>query len=281
MRKTLAAVRDCPCETGCPSCVHSPKCGSGNRPIDKQACLAVLAGLLEESGKTITIPARQIVSVAEKYAVYTDLQQNSIPFTLPEKYGVFDVETRRSAQEVGGWHRADRMGISVAVLYDGREDRFFSFEEHETDRLLDHLFSLELVIGFNNKRFDNQVLSAYTSSQLTRLPSLDILEEITAQLGYRLSLDRLAEYTLGVKKTGNGLLALQWFEQGRMDLLEKYCQKDVEITRDLFFYGLRRQHLLFRNKAGKVVRLPVDFQKSITAITRARQESDQGQTSLL
>jgi len=173
------------------------------------------------------------------------------------------------------------MGISVAVLYDGREDRFFSFEEHETDRLLDHLFSLELVIGFNNKRFDNQVLSAYTSSQLTRLPSLDILEEITAQLGYRLSLDRLAEYTLGVKKTGNGLLALQWFEQGRMDLLEKYCQKDVEITRDLFFYGLRRQHLLFRNKAGKVVRLPVDFQKSITAITRARQESDQGQTSLL
>lgn len=281
MHKTLAAVRDCPCETGCPSCVHSPKCGSGNRPIDKQACLAVLAGLLEESGETVKIPTRKIISVAEKNPADINQEKNTLPCTLPEKYGVFDVETRRSAQEVGGWHRADRMGISVAVLYDGREDRFFSFAEHETDRLLDHLFSLELVIGFNNKRFDNQVLSAYTSTRLTRLPSLDILEEITAQLGYRLSLDRLAEYTLGVKKTGNGLLALQWFAQGRMDLLEKYCRKDVEITRDLFFYGLRRQHLLFRNKGGKVVRLPVDFQKSITAISRARQQSDQGQTSLL
>ncbi|MEZ4577104.1 MAG: hypothetical protein R2875_03580 [Desulfobacterales bacterium] len=26
-----------PCETGCPSCVHSPETGSGNRPIDKAA----------------------------------------------------------------------------------------------------------------------------------------------------------------------------------------------------------------------------------------------------
>jgi len=37
---------------------------------------------------------------------------------VPACYAVFDVETRRSAAEVGGWHRADRMGISVAVLYD-------------------------------------------------------------------------------------------------------------------------------------------------------------------
>ena len=146
-------------------------------------------------------------------------------FILPERYGVFDVETRRSAQDVGGWHRADRMGISVAVLYDGGRDKFFSFQEHETDRLIDHLFSLELVVGFNNKRFDNRVLSAYTSRRLSQLPSLDILEEITGQLGYRLSLDRLAEHTLGVKKEGNGLLALKWFEQGRMDLLDNTAEK--------------------------------------------------------
>ncbi len=58
---------------------------------------------------------------------------------MPEKYGVFDIETRRSAQDVGGWHRADKMGISVAVLYDGKQDKFFSFEEHEIDKLLEHL----------------------------------------------------------------------------------------------------------------------------------------------
>ena len=158
------------------------------------------------------------------------------------------------------------MGISVAVLYDGQTDSYLSYEEHEADKLLEQLFSLDLVIGFNNKRFDNKVLSAYTTQRLSFLPSLDILEVVTDQLGYRLSLDRLAEHTLGVKKTANGLQALKWFEQGRMDLLEEYCKKDVEITRDLFLYGLSKEHLLFQNKAGKVVRLPVNFQKKIQSL---------------
>jgi len=266
MHKTLEAVHDCPCETGCPSCVHSPKCGSGNRPIDKHACIEVLSGLLQDSEKESSTAIRRNIVIAEKSSTEINFEKDDTLFALPDSYGIFDVETKRSAQDVGGWYRAERMGISVAVLYDSREDKFFSFEEHEIDKLIEHLFSLKLVIGFNNKRFDNRVLSAYTSRKLSHLPSLDILEEITGQLGYRLSLDRLAEHTLGVKKSGDGLQALKWFEQGRLDLLQQYCQKDVEITRDLFLFGIRQHHLLFRNKAGKVVRLPVDFQKKITSI---------------
>lgn len=266
LQQTLAAVQDCPCELGCPSCVHSPKCGSGNRPIDKQAAVFLLAGLLEKdpcrTDALISIPGRQNESFRRvKKAVH-----NRENFTLPKKFGVFDVETKRSAQEVGGWHRAERMGISVAVLYDASADRYLSFREDEIDRLVERIFDLDLVIGFNNKRFDNRVLSAYTSRRLNELPALDILEEIYTQLGYRLSLDRLAENTLGVRKDGNGLLALQWYKEGRFDLIDKYCRKDVEITLDLFRYGLEQGHLLFRNKAGMVVRLPVDFQKRIRAI---------------
>lgn len=44
---TLATVRDCACEHGCPSCVQSPKCGNGNEPLDKSAALRVLAALLD------------------------------------------------------------------------------------------------------------------------------------------------------------------------------------------------------------------------------------------
>ena len=109
------------------------------------------------------------------------------------------------------------------------------------------------------KRFDNRVLSAYTVFKLDSLPTMDIMEVITDRLGYRLSLDRLAEHTLGIKKSANGLMALQWFKEGRIDEIIHYCQQDVKITRDLFLFGLKNRYLLFQNKAGSVVRLPVDF----------------------
>jgi len=265
LEHTRQAVTDCPCEQGCPSCVHSPKCGSGNRPIDKAACLYLLELLRSEKQKGDSSGNLQIVRPAPQP------QKTSPSFTLPQRFGVFDIETQKSAEEVGGWHRANLMRVSVAVLYENDGQRFTSFTEETIDEMIERLFALDLVVGFNNKRFDNLVLSAYTDRDLALLPAFDILEAVTEQLGYRLSLDRLAEKTLQIKKDGDGLQALRWFRQGEMEKLAAYCQKDVEITKDLFLFGLRQRYLLFQNKAGREVRLPVDFAQSITKHCRYRE----------
>ena len=164
------------------------------------------------------------------------------------------------------------MRVSVAVLYESDGERFTAYTEEDIHQMIERLFDLDLVIGFNNKRFDNRVLSRYTDRNLGDLPSFDILEAITNRLGYRLSLDRLAEQTLRVQKTGDGLLALRWFRQGEMARLTAYCQQDVAITRDLFLFGLRQRYLLFRNKAGAEVRLPVDFATGVTTLKRRRDD---------
>ena len=45
---TSEAIGRCPCATGCPACVQSPKCGNGNEPLDKAAALRLARALLQE-----------------------------------------------------------------------------------------------------------------------------------------------------------------------------------------------------------------------------------------
>jgi DEAD/DEAH box helicase domain-containing protein len=116
------------------------------------------------------------------------------------------------------------------------------------------------VVGFNINRFDYRVLSGYTGIDYSKkLPTLDLLQEIHRRLGFRLSLNHLATETLGVEKSADGLQSLEWFKQGRMDLIESYCRKDVEILRDLYLFGRRMGHLHYRDRDNRKVKLPVEW----------------------
>ena len=258
LESTLKAIATCPCETGCPSCVHSPKCGSGNRPIDKDAALFVLEQIVNpRDGKLPALPEIRIESRAED----PEESGGNGPKEARDdsRYGVFDLETQRSYKDVGGWNHADRMGISCAVLYDSEQDRYFEYLEDGVPEFIEHVKSLSLLVGFNSKRFDYLVLKGYSDFDFNKLPSLDILEEVHNRLGYRLSLDSLASVTLGAEKSADGLQALQWWKEGRIKEIVEYCVKDVQLTRDLFLFGKENKYLLFKNKAGQKVRVPVSW----------------------
>ncbi len=249
---TFDVIRSCPCESGCPSCVHSPKCGSGNRPIDK-TCAIFLLDRIRTGQKSENAVIRRVKKEKITKPKVASIQPQNIHF------GVFDIETQRSAQEVGGWHRADLMGISCAVLYDSKENKYLDFLEDQVHQIIERLKKTDLIIGFNIKKFDYHVMGGYTDFDFRKLPTLDILDEIYKHLGYRLSLDHLAKVTLGVKKSADGLQALRWWKQGRIREIIDYCKIDVEITRDLFLYGKKNGYLLFNNKANNTVRIPVKW----------------------
>ena len=174
---------------------------------------------------------------------------------------------------------AARMGVSVGVVYDSILDGFVTYFEDEIDQLIDHLYRCQLVVGFNIRKFDYQVLSAYTTRDLQQLPTLDLLEEIRNRLGYRLSLNRLVEETLGSKKTADGTKALAWYREGKLREIADYCREDVRLTRNLFLYAVECTHLLFRNKAGKAVRLPLALDQRMGEIVRCGADTVQGQSS--
>lgn len=270
MDTALRLLRDCPCELGCPSCIHSPKCGSGNKPLDKAAAILTLEGLLG----AIEVPAgfRPPGQGAVADPGSTPRQIGPpVPVSPPAapRVLVLDVETQRSADEVGGWDNADRMGLAVAVTQDVKTGEMEVYTEDRVDALLDELARAALVIGFNLRRFDYSVLRGYRALDYAALPTLDLLEEIHATLGFRLSLNHLAQETLGAPKLADGLQSLAWWKAGERDKVIEYCKSDVDLTRRLYEFGRDRGYLLYRDYQGRPVRLPVRFgEKSLLQADR-------------
>lgn len=183
-----------------------------------------------------------------------------LPGLEPPAPLVFDLETQRSASEVGGWHNTHRMGLAVGVLYDCATDVFESYAEARVEALVERLLSAPVVIGFNVRRFDYGVLRGYTERRLDEIRTFDLLEDVHARLGYRLGLDHLAEHTLGRHKTASGLQSLEWFRRGEIAKVEAYCRADVEITRDLWLHGAREGYVDFLDRrTNRRTRLPVDW----------------------
>ncbi len=251
LEAALERIRDCECEEGCPACVHSPRCGSGNRPIDKQASIQVLRLLLALDPLPALAPAAAPAAAAEALPARSAVETPPAPRLL-----FFDLETQRSADEVGGWHNARLMRVALAVSYDTRSERFESYAERDVPRLLLDLASADLVVGFNVRRFDYQVLRGYTDDDLAALPTFDLLEEIQRRIGFRLPLGQLAEETLGASKSADGRQSLLWWKEGRIDLIEAYCRQDVALLRDLVCHAIDKGHLCFRTRGGERVRIP-------------------------
>lgn len=179
---------------------------------------------------------------------------------------VIDVETKKSFAEVGGEENKRELGVSVAGVYSYGKDAFFAFEEQELPEFGDLLKEATHLIGFNLKHFDLPVLEPYLPEAVfLRMAVTDIFEDAVNFLGHRVGLGGLAKATLGQTKSAkNGLEALRWFKEGRIEDVKKYCLDDVRLTRDLYEYGKKHGHVLFESYVdGKIHSIPVSWGKEI------------------
>ena len=187
--------------------------------------------------------------------------KNSPKISKEQRILYFDLETQKSAEDVGGWDYAKLMGLAVGVVWDSLEGEFFGYEEHEATQLVKKLKTADLVIGFNVIKFDYEVLKPYARKAgvtLKEINTFDMLDYIKDKLNHRLSLNHLAENTLNTKKSADVLVSLQWYKEGEIEKIVDYCKQDVKVTRDLFLYGESNDHVKYK-KRGIVKNLTVDW----------------------
>ena len=171
----------------------------------------------------------------------------------------FDLETQKSADEVGGWDKISRMGMSVGVTFSTARGDYRIYGEKHVNDLLVELQRADRVVGFNVLRFDYEVLHGYTTFDLRQLPTLDMMVDMASLLQHRLSLDSIATATFGVEKTAEGLQAIRWFKEGRLMEIAEYCCYDVKLTKLVHEHGLRHRQLHYHNRFGKKLTVPVTW----------------------
>ena len=170
-----------------------------------------------------------------------------------------DVETQNGPDDVpGGWGNAAAFKCSCVVTCTDHRDEptYQTWWEDQVPDLVEQLKQHDRIVGFNIKRFDYAVLSAYGDVGHLFGKTIDILELIHGRLGFRISLQSLAETNFGLSKLGTGAQAIEWWRAGDLESLEKYCQEDVRITRLLYQKILVDGYLLYDDKRlGEACRL--------------------------
>lgn len=158
----------------------------------------------------------------------------------------FDIETRNLFQDVGSNDPAD-LDISVLCLHDSLTGEYSSYLQEDLGKLWPIFEQADSLVTWNGDHFDIPLLNKYYSGDISKLKSVDLMREVQLVLGRRLKLDSVGEATLGRNKSGHGLDAIEWWKNGEVDKIIKYCIDDVKLTRDLYDYAMKHGHLKYRD----------------------------------
>jgi DEAD/DEAH box helicase domain-containing protein len=190
---------------------------------------------------------------------------------------VFDIETQNFFTDPGvGWDNFAALKISVVGVYSYGRDQYFTFEENEMEKLAELFAGARRIIGFSMNRYDVPVLNNYFQKlarkngskkiasgtlNLWEKERIDLLEEIELIMRQKISLSRLAEANLGIKKDRKGSEAITLYREGKMDELKEYCLKDVRLTKELYDLSRKQNFLMVPNhKTGGEMK--VEFAKA-------------------
>lgn len=179
---------------------------------------------------------------------------------------VLDIETYGNIRDMSS------LIVTVASIYEYEHDTYRSFEEKELGQLWPILERADLLIGYNSQFFDIPILDKYYPGDLTRFPHLDLLVRIKESSGKRFKLDDVAKATLGIQKSAEGLQAIKWYEEGKMEEIKQYCEQDVKVTKELYDFGREQGTISYPTLTGEQLPLPVNF-KYDEAVSQAATSS--------
>lgn len=177
----------------------------------------------------------------------------------------FDLETRKTTDQVGGWQqlKAGKGGISMLIAHDSETDSYAFYDDHTIEEFARLVEQPEVIlVGYNSKEFDVPCIQGVLLRMLKAPRHVDLFDMIKDALdregrhrerGWKLGDTALR--AMGITKQDSGALAPDLATQGRYAELVTYCQHDVDLTRQLLDYV--RRHGGVMDHRGNMLELDV------------------------
>jgi len=170
------------------------------------------------------------------------------------------------------WTTPEKMGISVACLFDFRTMDYVVYMDDNLEELVERLNEADLISGFNINGFDIPLLRVTAKTKLNdNLPVYDLLDEVRHAVGYRkggrfpsgLKLDDCLLGTFGREhmKTEDGANAPIFWQEGKVGKVVSYCLADVKREAKLFHHVWLGKEVTSAAHGSKILRHPKEFMR--------------------
>ncbi|MFH2005209.1 MAG: DEAD/DEAH box helicase [bacterium] len=160
---------------------------------------------------------------------------------------VLGLETREDRLTASQPSQIHTLGLAMAVTYSFRSGSFTAWRSEYINDLVRTLLGAKLVVGYNPFGFEYKILAPYTGRNLSRIPTVDLMLEITKQVGRKLPFDLITGPTLNRPWAGDRTQASTFFKQGRTREIAGLCTEGVKVVRDIFLHSLNNGELLYKS----------------------------------
>ena len=168
----------------------------------------------------------------------------------------FDIETSNTFDEVGSPDAVD-LDLSVISVHDSETGEMTSYYQEDLNKLWPLIEKADSLVGYNSDHFDIPLLNKYYDGDLTKIKSVDLMAEIRKVINRRVKLDHVAQATLGEAKSANGLQAIVWWRNGEKEKVVKYCEQDVNVTRNIYDFAMKNGYIMYP-KDGENIKVELD-----------------------
>lgn len=163
----------------------------------------------------------------------------------------FDIETRYSASEVGGWQNTHLMGFGIAVAYSSKQQTYTAHTSPQSIR--DVLLKKDTIaVSYNGTSFDFNIIGCPGD----RYQHINLLDLIFKQHRFRISLAQIGEAQNNPKPKNLSADAPKLLRQGDIQTVIQHCQRDVKILKTAFYEVLQDGHVTYK-RDGHVRNLPL------------------------